>query len=97
MTFDNGRGYCARLALAAAMLVAVGGFAEARPDLRTMTCDQARSTVNKSGAVVMTTGNHTYRRFVANAGHCASHETAFLTSVPTTGGNCGLMACRNRD
>jgi len=48
-------------------------FAEdafARPDVRTMTCAQARALVLQNGAVVLTTGQYTYDRYVARQAYC---------------------------
>jgi hypothetical protein len=49
--------------------------AAARPDARTMSCEQARRMVRQQGAVVMTTGRYTYQRFVAHRGYCDYWET----------------------
>ena len=56
--------------LAAISAFLLAGVAEARPDLRQMTCAQARQMVQRQGAVVFTTGPHTYSRFVAHIGYC---------------------------
>lgn len=45
-----------------------------RPDLRRMSCAQAQSLVARHGAVVMTTGRHTYQRFVAGPPFCDHWE-----------------------
>ncbi|MCA1244497.1 hypothetical protein LC092_18790 [Stappia stellulata] len=46
----------------------------ARPDLRRMTCAQAQAMVAQRGAVVMTTGQYTYQRFVAGPRWCDHWE-----------------------
>ncbi len=46
-----------------------------RPDLRRMSCAQAQATVARYGAIVMTTGPHTYQRFVAGPRFCDHWET----------------------
>ncbi len=51
-------------------LVATTVTAAARPDLRQMTCAQAQAMVKRDGAVVFTTGQYTYFRFVADRGYC---------------------------
>ncbi|EEE44693.2 hypothetical protein [Roseibium alexandrii] len=51
-------------------LLTAANVAEARPDLRQMTCAQAQNMVQKTGAVVFTTGQYTYSRFVANLRYC---------------------------
>lgn len=58
------------LPVAALALISLVGIAEARPDLRKMTCAQAQDMVQRRGAVVFTTGQHTYSRFVAHQGYC---------------------------
>lgn len=44
--------------------------AAARPDIRTMTCAQAQDTILRNGGIVMSTGTHTFERFVANKSFC---------------------------
>ncbi len=53
-----------------ACLALAGGAAAGRPDLRTMTCEEALDLVFHEGAVVMTTGEHTFQRFVASPAFC---------------------------
>ncbi|ADZ70211.1 hypothetical protein [Polymorphum gilvum] len=60
----------ARATLVAVALVALAGAAEARPDLRQMTCAQAQAMVQRHGAVVFTTGRFTFQRFVASRRFC---------------------------
>ncbi|WP_265518053.1 hypothetical protein [Nitratireductor luteus] len=57
--------------------------AKARPDTRTMTCDQANSLVRQSGAIVLTTGRFTYNRFVVDERYCPMFEIAERAYVPT--------------
>lgn len=78
---DSSRGHRAGLrpiAVALAGLALVAGLpkpAEAqRPDLRRMSCAQAQSLVARHGAIVMTTGRHTYQRFVAGPRFCDHWE-----------------------
>ncbi len=52
------------------LMLLIPEIAHARPDVRTMTCAQARELVLHYGAVVMTTGRHTYERYVAGQGYC---------------------------
>lgn len=66
-----------------AALLAFAAQASARPDTRAMTCAQAQSLVKRSGAVVLTTGEHTYNRFVSSDYYCGYAEVAKLTWVPT--------------
>ena len=52
------------------LLLTFADAAYARPDVRTMTCAQAKALVLQSGSVVMTTGKNTYDRFVAGQPYC---------------------------
>ena len=71
-----------RLVLAAVLAVTATS-ALARPSTLAMSCQQAQNLVASQGAVVMSTGAHTYNRFVAAPGFCAFGEWAELTSAPT--------------
>lgn len=70
-------------AAVAASLLASAGPAHARPDTRTMSCEQARDFIRQNGAVVMTTGQYTYDRIVANFSHCYRDEEAAIKLAPT--------------
>jgi hypothetical protein len=78
--------------LAAASLLATSvitmpsltGEALARPDTRKMTCEGAQQFVRQNGAVVMTTGQHTYERIVSNQGYCDFDEMTWLMIAPTS-------------
>lgn len=48
----------------------VFAHAQARPDVRNMSCGEARSLIRQQGAAVLTTGRHTYDRFVSNERFC---------------------------
>ncbi|WP_428650728.1 hypothetical protein [Roseibium sp.] len=52
--------------------------AQARPDLRQMTCAQAQNLVQQHGAVVFTTGQHTYSMFVSNQSYCDYNQVLFV-------------------
>jgi hypothetical protein len=67
----------------AATLTVLPETAAARPDTRQMTCAQANALVKERGAVVMTTGRHTYRRFVAHQGFCDRWEITMPDYAPT--------------
>lgn len=41
-----------------------------RPDVRQMTCDQARDLVRQAGGIVLTTGQYTYDRYVSDRMYC---------------------------
>ena len=65
------------------LLVFSGPALAARPDLRTMTCQQAQDMVINRGAVVATTGKYTYRRFVSHFRYCDYWERAASAWVNT--------------
>lgn len=76
------------------LLVFASGLAEARPDARAMTCEQARSLIEERGAVAMTTGRHTYQRFVAHRGYCLYSQRAGSVWTPTRDqAECRLKIC----
>lgn len=41
-----------------------------RPDVRHMTCEEAKALVQRAGAIVLTTGQYTYDRYVSGQQHC---------------------------
>ncbi|WP_306148361.1 MULTISPECIES: hypothetical protein [unclassified Roseibium] len=67
-------------------LLSAANVAEARPDLRQMTCAQAQNMVLRNGAVVFTTGQYTYSRFVANLRYC-ERDKALAPQYGTTRDN----------
>lgn len=60
------------LIAAATLLAASAAHAQGRPDSRQMSCGQVQALIEDRGAVVMTTGQHTYDRFVQNRHQCFS-------------------------
>lgn len=68
--------------------------AEARPDTRSMTCQQLLGLLQNQGAVVMNTGTHTYKRFVYHRGYCDFGETVQTAWVDASDGECRLRECR---
>ncbi|QDG77120.1 hypothetical protein [Labrenzia sp. PHM005] len=62
---------------------AIATPAEARPDLRKMTCAQAQQLVLQHGAVVFTTGRHTYSMYVSNRSWCDWGQQLFPQYGPT--------------
>jgi hypothetical protein len=79
-------------------LLAATSIADARPSTVTMTCGQAAATVAKAGAIVLTTGEFTYERFVATGGFCLPGEITEPGIAPTTdSGNCQVgYVCRQQ-
>jgi hypothetical protein len=47
---------------------------DARPNTTAMSCREAEATVQRAGAIVMSTGPHTYQRFVAGISSCSLGE-----------------------
>jgi hypothetical protein len=71
------------LLTAFALLVAGTSIAQARPSTLNMTCGEAAATVASYGAVVLSTGPHTYDRFVANTSFCLPGEYTKEATAPT--------------
>ena len=61
----------------------VATAASARPSTLSMTCRQAQSLLASKGAVVMTTGAHTYDRFVTQQTYCMTAEWGYAATAPT--------------
>lgn len=55
----------------------------ARPDTRSMTCQQAKTVVKQYQAIIMSTGQHTYERIVLGQGYCSSTQIAKQLYAPT--------------
>ena len=72
-----------RTLASALLLLAAATSVEARPSTLSMSCHQAQQMVASRGAVVMSTGQHTYDRFVADAGYCEVAEWAHSATAPT--------------
>jgi hypothetical protein len=56
--------------LAIMVLSVDAAWAQGRPDVRAMTCADARALVWQKGAAVLTTGRHTYDRYVVSERFC---------------------------
>lgn len=69
--------------VAAAVVLSVSPTFAQRPSTLGMSCRQAQSLVASRGAVVLSTGRHTYDRFVASGGFCLSGEYADAAWAPT--------------
>ncbi|WP_436160623.1 hypothetical protein [Mesorhizobium sp. LjRoot246] len=84
-----------RIALmTAAILLAATGLAEARPDTRTMSCQQLRQMIQSHRAVVLTTGPNTYDRYVRQFGNeCDWPEVPMSAYVSTRDGRCPVYRC----
>ena len=64
-------------------LLAGTSIAQARPSTLSMSCGEAAATVADTGAIVLTTGQFTYNRFVAHAGFCLPGERVVPALAPT--------------
>ena len=72
-----------RLLITALTLVTTTVPLAARPDTRSMSCQQAQRLLAREGAVVMSTGRHTYDRFVVSGDFCEVAEWAYTATAPT--------------
>jgi hypothetical protein len=86
------------IAFTAAGLLAGMSLAQARESTLSMSCRQAASLVASRGAVVLSTGRHTFDRFVATPGFCFAGEWGEPAWAPTRDGSCRLgYICRSGD
>lgn len=78
------------MTFALCMLIAGTAVAK-RPFTPGMTCRQAQTLLGSQGAVVMSTGQHTYERFVISGRFCEVAEWAYTAYAPTKDArNCPL-------
>lgn len=92
------RAPAAAIAACLAATVAIDA-AQARTDLRTIICADARELVFLKGAVVFTTGDTTYQRFVEGQRQCQPSDEVAVPAVAATRDNpeCWVgYTCRNR-
>ncbi len=86
--------------LCSTLIVAVfaASAADARQSTRNMSCRQAASVVASAGAIVLSTGRHTYERFVAGPGFCEVDMWADHAWAPTRDArSCRVgYVCRHR-
>jgi len=80
----------AALAFAAALSVPASAQ---RPDARNMTCQQVNDMIASSGAVVLTTGQYTYDRYVADGRFCSFPYSTRPESISTRDGECTVLRC----
>lgn len=81
------------------LLAGTAAAAESRPDIRTMSCAEVRALVFQRGAVVVTTGDNTYERYVDDQLQCQPFDEIADPAVATTLDNpeCWVGSiCRNR-
>ncbi|MBO6508039.1 MAG: hypothetical protein JJ979_06085 [Roseibium sp.] len=98
-TFSIGRaGKLLSLALAGAFVsLAAIQTADAqtrRVDSRSLTCSQVQSMINQRGAVLLSTGQYTFDRYVSNRNQCQHGEVLYRDTVPTKdNGRCRVQRC----
>jgi hypothetical protein len=70
-----------------------------RPDTRDFSCADAKAIVEQNGAIVLTTGDTTYDRYVANSSYCDSGDKAVSAYVPTLNkSKCNIgYVCRDHE
>jgi hypothetical protein len=80
------------------LLVPSVALAQARPDARRLSCEQARSVVLAYGAVVMSTGTYTYDRYVSGAQFCIRSQVTVPAWISTAdNGQCFVgYLCQDR-
>ncbi len=79
-------------ALVFAVAMSVSASAQ-RPDARNMTCQQVSDLIASTGAVVLTTGRHTYDRYVAGSRYCSYPYTVRQENISTSDGACTVLRC----
>ena len=80
------------------LLAATISAGEARQLTLNMSCGEAAATVASHGAIVLSTGRHTYERFVSRPGYCEVGMWADRAWAPTADSrSCPLgYVCRHR-
>ena len=68
---------------ATAMLAASMTIAEARKSTLNYTCQQARELVQTNGTILLSTGRHTFDRFVSRRSFCPLGDYIEIAYVPT--------------
>lgn len=58
-------------------------FAQSRPDLRTMPCNDAVNLVQSKGKVTFTTGDHTYEQIVSTRRYCQPGQVVKTAKLPS--------------
>ncbi|ESZ31655.1 MULTISPECIES: hypothetical protein [unclassified Mesorhizobium] len=76
-------------------LFAATSTAYARPDTRSMSCEETQHLIQSHHSAVLTTGRNTYDRYVRQYGNeCDWPEVPVAASVPTRDGQCRVYWCR---
>ncbi len=69
-------------------------LAQARTNITSLTCGQAKSLIDRRGAAVITTGRHTYERYVKNRNFCEIGDRTRRQSVKTKNSNSCFIGFR---
>jgi hypothetical protein len=85
------------LACAIVVLTPALAWAQSRPASQSMSCDSARATVQRQGAVVLSTGPSTYDRYVASQAFCTPSEMLEPSFVPAADGPQCFVGYRCRE
>jgi hypothetical protein len=80
---------------AACFAVAAGAALAQRPDTRQMSCGEVRNLIGDAGGIVLTTGRHTYDRYVASGFYCDRPYVSVPAYVDTREGQCPVLRCGN--
>lgn len=65
-----------------------------RVDSRSRTCAQIQSLINQQGAVLLSTGAHTFDRYVSNRNQCQHGEVLYREFIPSKDtGRCRVQRC----
>ena len=70
-------------AVATLVAVTAANSQSGRPNSNAMTCGQVQSMISQRGAVVLSTGQYTFDRYVANLNSCQHGEVLRWDYVPT--------------
>jgi len=79
--------------IAAMLPLASSALAQSRPDSRAMTCTQVQSLIQNAGAVVLTTGRHTFDRYVSHGAFCSMLYEPVQARIQTSDGMCTVYRC----
>lgn len=66
-----------------ALLAAAPAMAQHRVDARQLDCRSVQSLIDQRGAIVLTTGQYTYDRYVVDGRFCFSAEVPRYTTIPS--------------
>ncbi len=75
------------LAASTVALTPLSAYAQHRANTNSMTCNKARNIVYNAGGIVLSTGTHTYERFVKSRFYCELNQTIKRQYVPTLDNN----------